>query len=132
MAVYNFSDLADGQAISFDPQADVLVFDQTSVSAAFLSVSPESGATRIEVFSKEVLLLDTVPRQLTTLNVTFADGSRLLFGDDSAGTAGDDGRNSLAGTAGRDLLQGLGGADTMAGGADDDVYVVDDFGDRVV
>src|SRR5687768_18616187 len=80
-------------------------------------------STRIEVVSgphagKDITLLNTVPAQLALSNVTFADGSRLLIGDTTTSTAGDDAANTLTGTAGRDYLNGWGGVDTMNGGAE--------------
>ena len=40
--------------------------------------------------------------------------------------------NILTGSDGVNLLDGLGGADVMAGGLGNDVYFVDDPGDRVI
>jgi serralysin len=77
-----------------------------------------SGAhTHIQVMSgplagKDVLLANTTPLQLATSNVGFASGSKLLFGDDSPGQAGDSGDNVLSGSSGRDLMNGFGGNDT--------------------
>jgi Ca2+-binding RTX toxin-like protein len=45
---------------------------------------------------------------------------------------GNDLVNFLTGTDGANLLNGLGGADIMAGGLGNDVYFVDDPGDRVI
>jgi Ca2+-binding RTX toxin-like protein len=78
--------------------------------------------TRVEVVSgqyagKDILPLNTTPFQLATTNVTFANGSQLLIGDNSSGTASDDAANSLLGTSGRDFLSGFGGDDTLNGGA---------------
>ncbi len=56
----------------------------------------------------------------------FADGE--LFNNLVFGTAAD---NNLTGTAYNDVLNGLEGADSMAGGASDDLYVVDNSGDVV-
>src|SRR3954469_10452647 len=129
MAVRNFSALASGQAVSFDPNADILFFDQTAISAGNLGVAAEGANSRVTVLSgtdagKNVLLLNTSPLQLATSNVGFANGSALLFGDNSPGTANDNLANILNGTAGNDLLQGFGGADTMNGGAGNDTYIV--------
>ncbi|WP_159997260.1 S8 family serine peptidase [Roseomonas sp. 18066] len=49
--------------------------------------------------------------------------------DRLSGGAGDD---QLWGGEGRDLLDGGSGADRMAGGLGDDIYIVEDAGDRVV
>ena len=125
MAVFNFSALADGQAISFDPDADVLSFDETAIAAADIRVSVVGSDVAVTYLSsgKTVTLLEVSPFQLATSNVTFADGSRLLFGDDST-ALNDNLANTLEGTAGRDHLNGFGGADTMSGGAGDDIYFV--------
>lgn len=42
------------------------------------------------------------------------------------------GADSLAGSTGADTLDGGDGLDTMEGGSGDDVYIVDDMGDRVI
>src|ERR1044072_4033337 len=122
MAGFRFSALRDGQSLVFNPTTDVLNFDQTTVAAADLSVTQVGTNIRIDVVSgtqagKDVTLQNVSPLQLSTFNVTFADGSKLLFGDTPAGTANDNLANSLTGTAGNDLLQGFEGADTMNGGA---------------
>src|SRR5678815_2295118 len=128
MAVFQFSALSDGQSLVFNPNADVLNFDQTTIAAADLRVTQVGTNTRVEVVSgpqtgKDVTLTNVSQLQLATTNVTFADASKLLFGDNST-AQNDNLANSLTGTAGRDLLQGFGGADTMNGGAGDDKYVV--------
>jgi len=117
MAVYRFSALRDGQVLSFRPDSDLLSFDQASISAADLRVTASGGRTHVEVVSgpqagKDVFLLDTAPMQLATSNVDFANGSKLLFGDDSPGQAADNADNTLVGTSGRDLMNGFGGNDT--------------------
>jgi Ca2+-binding RTX toxin-like protein len=122
MAVYRFSALSDGRSISFNPTADVLQFDQTTISAADIRFTTSNGNTRIEVVGatsagKDVTLLNTSPLQISTFNVTFANGSRLLIGDTTSGTASDNSANNLVGTSGRDHLAGLGGNDTLNGGA---------------
>jgi serralysin len=117
MPVYRFSTLRDGQVIPFRPTADLLLFDQSVISAAELSVRVSGAHTHVQVMSgpyagKDVLLLNTTPLQLATSNVGFANGSRLLFGDDSPSQAGDNADNVLVGTSGRDLMSGFGGNDT--------------------
>src|SRR5438067_2335282 len=122
MATYNFSALSNGQAISFNSNSDVLNFDQTAISAGNLSVDLQGSDSRITVLNgtdagKSITLLNTAPPQLATSNVHFANGSALLFGDNSPSTAGDDLANSIDGTAGADLIQGFGGNDFLLGGA---------------
>ena len=93
MAVYQFSALSNGQAISFSPNSDILNFDQSVISGANLDVATEGANIRITIVDaaastgKSVVLLNTSPLQLATSNVTFANGSALLFGDNSPGTA---------------------------------------------
>src|SRR5438132_10251122 len=121
MAVYNFSALSSGQAISFNANSDVLNFDQTAISAGNLQVDLQGSDSRITVLSgtdagKSITLLNTAPPQLATSNVHFANASALLFGDNSPSTAGDDLANSIDGTAGADLIQGFGGNDARFGG----------------
>ncbi|HEX6691306.1 MAG TPA: M10 family metallopeptidase C-terminal domain-containing protein [Burkholderiales bacterium] len=127
MATYQFSALASGQAINFNPSADVLNFDQAQWAAARVRFVAEGANVRIitEAFSgpTDVVLLNVSPLQFTTGNITFADGSRLLHGDNST-ALNDNAGNSLAGTAGRDQLNGFGGVDTMNGGLGDDLYFV--------
>ena len=123
MATYQLSALSDGQAISFSPSGDVLNFDQSAIAAADIRVTASGSNTRIEVVSgafagKDVLLLNVSPLQLTGVNITFANGSRLVVGDNST-ALNDNAGNQLAGSAGRDLLMGLGGNDSLVGeGAD--------------
>jgi Ca2+-binding RTX toxin-like protein len=136
MAVYRFSALRDGQALSFHPDTDFLSFDQSIISAADLRVQISGAHTHIQVMSgpqagKDLLLLNTTPLELATSNVGFANGSQLLFGDDSPSQAGDNGDNLLDGSSGRDLMQGFGGNDTYVVSAGD---VLADTGgiDRVI
>jgi Ca2+-binding RTX toxin-like protein len=45
---------------------------------------------------------------------------------------GNSGANTLTGGLGNDTLDGAAGADSLVGGADNDLYVVDNIGDKVV
>src|SRR3954470_21599122 len=128
MAVRKFSALTNGQAITFDPNNDVLNFDQIAISPASLDMLIEGANLRISVVSganagKSIVLQNVSLEQLAGSNVTFADGSLLLFGDNAA-TRADAGNNALTGGAGADLLSGFAGNDTLAGGAGDDRFVV--------
>src|SRR5438094_8015505 len=125
MATYNFSALSNGQAISFNPSSDVLNFDQTAISAGNLAIDLQGSDTRVTVLSgtdagKTITLLSTMPPQLATSNVHFANGSGIFFGDNSPGTAGDDLANSISGTSGNDLVKGFGGNDTIFANAGND------------
>jgi Ca2+-binding RTX toxin-like protein len=125
VATFLFSALSDEQAISFDPGADVLTFDQTAIAAADIRVSVAGSNLVVShpATGKDVTLLNVSPLQLATSNVTFADGSQLLFGNNSPSTAADNGANTLRGTAGRDHLKGFGGNDTLAGGTAGDDWL---------
>ena len=120
MAVYQFSALSDGQAISFNPSTDVLNFDQSSIAAADVRALAEGANLRISVFDKDIVLLSVTPAQIATTNVSFADGSRLLFGDNTPAQTADNGNNTLSGAAGDDHLWGFGGRDGLNGGAGND------------
>src|SRR5687768_11628467 len=125
MTVYQFSQLFDGQQLSFNPGSDVLNFDQATIAAADVRFAIEGpSTTRISVGTKDVVLFNTTPLQLAISNMTFANGSRLLFGDNNVGTAGDNGNNILTGTAGADLFAGFGGNDTLDGAAGNDVFLM--------
>ena len=137
MATRLFSSILDGTLASpvpFDPLSDLLHFDTPALSAASLRVTTGVDFTgiRIEAGGTVFDLSPTVSLlQLTTTNVTFLDGSRLVVGDDAV--AGRDGSaNLLLGGPGDDLLNGLGGSDTMDGGAGNDTYFVDAISDRVI
>src|SRR5258706_507047 len=124
MATRNFSALTSGQSLAFDPNADVLFFDQSAISAGNLGVAAEGANSRVTVLSgtdagKNVVLLNTTPLQLATTNVGFANASALLFGDNST-ALNDNAANSLQGTAGPDLIQGFGGNHTISGRAGHD------------
>src|SRR5688572_9876936 len=128
MAVYQFSALDDGQAISFNASADRLNFDQTTIAAGDLTLSTEGSAVRVTVKSgpqagKDVLLTGFTLEQIAATNFSFADGSFARVGDNNVGTAGDAGNNGLAGGAGRDLLMGLGGNDNLQAGDNNDSVV---------
>jgi Ca2+-binding RTX toxin-like protein len=127
MAVYRFSALRDGQGIQFDPDADDLLFDQTAISAADVRVLPAGSHVRVAVAAgpvagKDVLLLNVALLEISGDNLLFANGSRLVFGDE--------GDNVLAGTSGRDHLAGFGGDDTYFATAGD--FLADTGGNDTV
>jgi len=125
VATYQFSALADGQAVSFNPNADRLNFDQSAIAAADIRVTAVGSNLLVTYVTtgKEITLLNTAVNQLASTNFTLSSASLALFGDNSPGTASDGGSNVLTGGDGRDLLMGLGGNDTLGGGAGSDVLI---------
>jgi len=139
MATYNFSSLQAGSTINFFPATDILNFD-ASFSAASGSVAQVGSNISLTYGSKTIQLANVTLGQLSTASIKFADGSLLLIGDNSSGSANDDLGNLLSGSALNDLLIGLGGddtldgkagADAMIGGTGNDTYVVDNANDQV-
>jgi Ca2+-binding RTX toxin-like protein len=124
MTTYNWTALTPGQSIAFDPTADVLRFDDSTIAAGSLSFSFQMSPPASTSFTSgsKTVTVQTDLRTLTTTNVTFVDGSVWLVGDNTTGTAGDDTANTLVGGNGGDALLGLGGNDTMTGGNGDDSF----------
>ena len=120
MAVYQFSALANGQAISFNPAVDRLNFDQTTITAAAVTIAIEGASLRLTTAGKSIVLSNTAIAQLAGSNVTFANGSLLLVGDNNVGTAADAASNTIFGGSQADLVMGLGGNDSLNGGSGND------------
>jgi Ca2+-binding RTX toxin-like protein len=151
MATILFSSITNGSTVAFNPASDILSFDSPTFHAAWLGLSYAGDYTGISLTAGAITfnLTPTVNlASLTTGNVIFADGSRLIVGDDSSsgndilantliGSAGHDqllglaGNDTLVGGAGNDVLNGGTGADLLKGGLGNDSYVVDDVGDVV-
>ncbi len=151
MATILFSSITNASKVPFNPASDILSFDTPTFHAASLGLSYADDYTGISLTAGAITFeLSTTVNltSLTTGNVIFADGSRLIVGDDSSsgndllantliGGAGHDqllglaGNDTLAGGAGNDVLNGGTGADLLKGGLGNDTYVVDDAGDVV-
>lgn len=122
MATRLFSSIVDGSVLAFDPLADLLRFDDPAVSAAQLALGFAADGTQVGITAagRHFTLTPTVSvTQLSTLNLSFADGSRLLIGDNRS-AADDAAGNTLTGTGKNDQLLGLGGNDSLSGGAGND------------
>jgi Ca2+-binding RTX toxin-like protein len=151
LATILFSSITNGSTVAFNPASDILSFDSPTFNAAWLGLSYAGDYTGISLTAGAITfnLTATVSlASLTTGNVIFADGSRLIVGDNSSsgndilantliGSAGHDqllglsGNDTLVGGAGNDVLNGGTGADLLKGGLGNDSYVVDDAGDVV-
>jgi prepilin-type processing-associated H-X9-DG protein len=120
MTTFRFSRVR-GTSVAFRPNNDVLNFDIGS--AANLSVTAAGGNLILRLGNDSVTLLNVSQiGSLSTRNVSFADGSVLLIGDNTTGTANDSAANDLRGGAGNDQLIGLGGNDYLDGRGGSDTY----------
>lgn len=118
MATYLFSNVK-GTSIRFNTKSDVLRFDVGS--AADLGVTANGTTLTFKLGTDSLTLLNVGQLGLlSSTNVTFADGSMLLIGDNTISTSKDGSANTLTGGAGNDQILGLGGNDTLNGGAGDD------------
>ena len=111
MTIYKYT---NDPNVVFNPNSDVLLID--TGSAADLFISQVGTSIRIVGSGHVATLQGVSPGQLTSTNIKVADGSLVLIGDDTTGTADDDLANVLIGRAGNDLLIGLGGNDSLDGG----------------
>ena len=129
MTVYNWSALTNNQQIVFYPSTDQLNFDLSTISAASVSMSWASAPSVTFTYSgQSITLMGTEVKTLTTTNITFANSSVFVIGDNTLGVSADDSVNILTGSAQNDSLLGLGGNDTISAGAGDDVILVGYYG----
>ena len=127
MATYSFSQ-AKGTSIAFNTRADILNFDIGCAADVDITLSGTNLIFTLGAWSVTLLNVGNIGA-LATSNITFADGSRLLIGDNTTGTSNDSRANNLAGGAGNDQLIGLGGNDTLDGREGSDTYVVTGIND---
>lgn len=122
MAVFNWSELVDGQVLAFDPALDVLNFDGV-IHPADLEVDYFSSSIRFSFLDRTVTV-SAAPGSLGTGNLTFeGSGGMFFIGDGTSATTDDGLDNVISGSAGHDQLAGLGGNDYLSGGAGNDVVV---------
>src|SRR6185503_19509833 len=98
---------------------DVFTFDEPTLTAASVLVSVNAGSL-VFAFGGKTVTVAMSGRAATTSNVTFADGSLLVVGDNATGTEADESATNRTGGAGNDQLQGMGGSDTLEGAGGDD------------
>ena len=131
MALFNWSTLADLQVVAFNPLVDKLRFDDLAISAASVVLDLSSGITSVFSVGGKTVTVNTAAATLTSTNVTFDDGSLLLVGDNTTGTANDDGNNTRTGSGFNDQLLGFGGNDTLTGGVGNDILNGDTGNDKL-
>ena len=129
MTTYDF-DTVVATAIAFDPITDVLNF-AAGYTAADLEFSVDGSDLRVGIGGGLVTLTNLAYAQLSTGDITFADGSMFVLGlagnDALAGTPGGDyfdmrqgGADTVAAGAGNDRIFGGGGNDQLYGGDNND------------
>lgn len=125
MAFFTFSALADGAHLSFDPLADVLRFDATTIGANEVRVAVSGENLSITVDGKTIWLDGVSPNLLATENFQFADGSSLVLGDGTGDRVHDAyGQNyPFSGLGTSVQVWGSDGADLIATGSGSDWLV---------
>jgi Ca2+-binding RTX toxin-like protein len=128
LAVLRFSgNLADNVTITTGGEADKIYITATlqhdSITGAIL-VRAGAGAD----------LIDISQVQSSSSRTLYGDGGDdILIGSRNADTLyGGEDDDFLDGGAGNDFLDGGAGADTLQGGTGNDIYIVDNVGDRVL
>jgi Ca2+-binding RTX toxin-like protein len=121
VTVYLWSALSNGELIeAFAPAVDELRFDDPAIVAALVETTTPASSVSLFTYGGKTIALHSAPATLTSTNITFADGSILLYGDNRTGTTGDDQGDVLTGGTGSDQLFGAGGNDTLNGGLGND------------
>ncbi|SMF94842.1 Hemolysin-type calcium-binding repeat-containing protein [Methylomagnum ishizawai] len=131
MATYDFGALADQQTLAFAPAQDTLWFGDPAWGAAAVALGQAGRDLWLSGPDKTIVLARTQAANLASAHFGFADGSHLLVGDDTPGTALDNAANLLTGTGQGDYLEGLGGNDTLDGGGGNDRLIGDRGNDRL-
>ena len=71
MATYCFSSFTDGDAVAFDPQADVFLFDNWFLSPDAVSVLSRRASIVLMAENRRVTLIGVTVDQLNASNVHF-------------------------------------------------------------
>ncbi len=146
--------LATGSLVAADVDNDSLIYGISGAVDNGLTVSKDSRygvltltkASGIYCFTPndaaiESLTVNASARFTLTASDSFVtDSKTLIINMSQSGNTESNGNDVLSGTSGNDrfnglngndIIKGLAGADTMIGGLGNDVYFVDDVGDRV-
>jgi D-alanyl-D-alanine carboxypeptidase len=117
------SDPAWAAITSFDPKTETLKIEAADAASADIGTGSKFEAT----FGAATLELPLDLKSVTTSNVTFADGSVLIVGDNKVGARGDDRANNIdiardyaSAEAKNNQVLGLGGNDKIWGGSGND------------
>jgi Ca2+-binding RTX toxin-like protein len=138
---YDYAELPNDAELYFDPTRDVLTIGGGLGPQDFDISDIESGPNVGRGFMlrewdpvthnavKTVSLLFTTGSdplnlfKITDSNIVFANGSKLMIGDNTSGTGDDSGSHTLNGSALNDILLSAGGNDTLNGGDGDDKLI---------
>jgi D-alanyl-D-alanine carboxypeptidase len=119
---------------SFDAKTEVLKIEAASAASAKIG----DGAQFEAGFGAATLDLPLDLKSVTTSNVTFADGSVLIVGDNKVGARGDDRANNIdiardyaSAEAKDNQVLGLGGNDKIWGGSGNDKLLGGDGNDSI-
>ena len=127
MALFTFSALIDATHLVFDPLADVLRFDATTISANEVRVAISGENISLTVAGKTIWLDGVDLDALAIANFQFADGSSLILGDGTSsdfhdaygrvdfGLSGLGTSNQVWGREGADLITTGSGSDWLVG-----------------
>src|SRR5688572_3163257 len=125
MATHSYQLLPILSVIPFDPHATVIDFSGSGLSAAQVFAGDDDHDDEISLFTDEkFIFLSTDEHNGQRFNefnfIGFADGSKVLVGDNTSAWRDDELGQLITGTDGGDFITGLGGADTINAGAGND------------
>jgi D-alanyl-D-alanine carboxypeptidase len=128
------ADPAWAAVTSFDPKAETLKIEAADAASAHIGAGGGFEAS----FGAATLELPLDLKSVTTSNVTFADGSVLVVGDNKTATSRDDAANNIdiardfaSAQAKNNQVLGLGGNDTIRGGSGNDRLLGGDGNDKI-
>ncbi|TSA59813.1 MAG: calcium-binding protein [Sediminibacterium sp.] len=96
--------------------SDKLTFDDPTISASSISLTPSGVDLVIQAGTKIITLKNFTQNKISNANFTFADSSQLIIGDGLTDTNNDDSLttgNTLVGTDFDDYMDGMLGSDTV-------------------